>query len=506
MKQKSDNNFEDMADLAQIKTLSISGGMVSLASKVLISIIQLIGVTIMARLLIPEDYGLVAMVTALIQILEHFREFGITNAIVQEPTIDHQRINSIFWLSIGMALALFALTSALAPVVCTIYKKPELFNITIVLATGFIITNIGSVHWAIMMRNMRFKTLAIIQCLGMVLAVIAGVFFSAQGYGYWSIIIFLMIPRLVQAIGPWLFCSWRPSFSFKPARTGKMLSIGGFLMLYNLVFYFAVSLDAVLIGIFFKEHYLGLYSRAMRLILMCSSIIYGSAVNVVISSLSRLRDHPDQFRKMFLAAIYIITAMTIPFCLCFLLEPSAIISGLFGRQWNQAAPYLRLLAPIAILLPLNKSCEMIYISTGRTKGLFVWGVFFSLIMITAFTVGINFGINGLASAYSIAMVITLIPGWFFATKTTVLSLYDIANAIRPVVFATFLALIVYISTNHLINMSTKHQNNTTRTCIVLIASLLTYASFMLWDLMQKSYIKNTITSFIRNATNTNKTL
>src|SRR5688572_14483060 len=174
----------------------------------------MLSTAIMARLLTPADYGLVMMVTAITGFITIFQNLGLSSAIVQKESINHEQVNAIFWVNVLISLGIALIVASLAPLFVYLYDEKRLFNITMVFSLSIFIAGFAPQHYALLKRQMNFKALSLIQIGTTILSVAIGIVLAYTGFGYWAIVASLISKTVLSTAGVWLACDWRPGFSF----------------------------------------------------------------------------------------------------------------------------------------------------------------------------------------------------------------------------------------------------------------------------------------------------
>ncbi len=182
---------------------------------------------VLARLLTPTDFGLVAMVTAVTVIASGFADLGLTEATIQRKDITHRQVSTLFWINVGMGLFLTLLTAAMAPLLAKFYREPKLFGITLVASVSFLIGGLRGQHNALLKRQMRFKSVAIRDIISSLLGVIVAVAVALRGGGYWAILAMPLTVNFSQLVLSCLMVRWKPGLPHLDAQTRSILGFGG---------------------------------------------------------------------------------------------------------------------------------------------------------------------------------------------------------------------------------------------------------------------------------------
>ena len=435
--EETTSSFFDTEYLkADLKGRSVRGGAVTMAAQGVIFPLRIGSTVVLARLLTPQDFGLIAMVTVITGFVMMFKDMGLSMATVQRDEVNHAQISTLFWINVGLSLCVMVVIAALAPVIAWFYGEPRLTWITLALASAFVFSGFTVQHQALLRRQMRFGTLALIQIISMVVGIITAIIAASYGAGYWALVLMQLATAITIAIGVWVGCDWRPGLPVRRSGIRKMLAFGGNLTGFNFMNYFARNMDNVLIGRFWGPSQLGLYSKAYGLLLLPVQQITGPIMAVATPSLSRLQNDAERYRKYYLKAISLIAFVTMPSVMFLIIMSDEIIGLVLGQQWIGASRIFAILGISALFQPVLSTVGCLFISTGRTDRMFKWGIFSSLCIVVSFIVGLPFGAIGVATAYTICILLLAVPALWYATKTTPITLLSIFRILWHPALAT----------------------------------------------------------------------
>ncbi len=402
------NNFFDTEYLkADLKGRSVRGGAVTMASQGAKFFLGMGSTVVLARLLTPQDFGLIAMVTAVTGFVAVFKNMGLSMATVQRAEVNHGQISTLFWINVILSLGVMLVTAALAPVIAWFYGEPRLTWITLALAGAFIFGGLTVQHQALLRRNMRFGTLALIGIIGMVVGIVTAVIAAWYGAGYWALVLMQLATAITSAIAVWVVCGWRPGLPVRRSGVREMLAFGGNLTGFSFLNYFARNADNLLIGKFWGSGQLGLYSKAYGLLLLPLRQIKRPITAVTIPALSRLQNDPETYRRYYYRAISTIAFITMPLVAMLAALSHEIIPIVFGKQWTDSAIIFKLLAFAAFFQPVLGTTDWVFISLGQTKRMMYWGLIGVPAIILSFVVGLPWGVLGVATSYTICSVVII---------------------------------------------------------------------------------------------------
>lgn len=417
-----------------LATRTARGGAVMLGAQLAKQAINLGATMVMARALMPSDYGLVGMVTAITGFVSMFRDMGLSMATVQREMVTQDQVSTLFWVNVGAGLLLALVTAALAPLVAWFYGEERLIAITWALAIGFIAYGLAAQHHALLQRQMRFTTLALIDVVVLCVQSAVGVALALTHRGYWALVFHALAGNLALAVALWATCGWRPGRPVRGAGTRSLLAFGRNLVGFNVVNYFARNLDNVLIGRVWGEWQLGLYSRAYNLLLLPMTTINGPIGAVVVPALSRLQRRPKEYKELYLASLSLIAGLTMPAAVLMIVASRELISLVFGPNWVDASVLFQLLGISAVLQPIYNTQGWVHMSLGGTDRMLRWGLVGSTLIVLSFLAGLPFGARGVALSYSLTIVLITWPCLWYAFRGTEIRLRDLLRVItRPLV-------------------------------------------------------------------------
>jgi O-antigen/teichoic acid export membrane protein len=418
--------------MKDLKEKTIRGGLARLCAQGANFFLRLGSLMVLARLLGPKDFGLVGMVTAFTGVLTLFRDFGLSAVAIQRKNVTGEQLSTLFWINILIGVLLGILSLAMAPVIAAFYHEPRLIGVTVVLAAGFFFNAAGVQHGALLQREMRFTTLAVINTVSLIVASAIAIGGAMAGYGYWALVAMTVTLPLMNTIGFWLTTAWVPGMPRRRAGIRSMMRFGGILTLNGLLVYVASNLEKVLLGRFWGADVLGIYGRAYQLINIPTDNLNSAAGEVAFSALSRLQDDPNRLRSYFLKGYSLVLAMTLPIIAACAFFSDDMILVLLGPKWQSASVIFRLLAPTVLVFAIANPLSWLIISLGLVRRSLNMGLVIAPLMIVAYVIGLPYGPTGVAFAYSAVMLLWVIPVTVWSVHGTVISFGDIFLAVsRP---------------------------------------------------------------------------
>ena len=429
---------------SDLRGRSVRGGAISVAAQAVRLMMRLGSTVVLARLLMPRDFGLVAMATAVTGFLGMFKDIGLTLATVQQPHITDKQVSNLFWVNLVVSTGVMLVTAALAPLIAWFYGKPEVLWITVVLAVGFVFGGLTAQHQGLLRRQMRFSALAGIEVFSLAVGVATGILCALLGMSHWSIVLMLLATELAGAGASWTICVWRPLLPSRGTPVRSMLIFGGNLTGATVINCLARSLDKFLIGKCYGPGALGFYSKAFELLLLPLYQLNIPLSTVAVPTLSRLQDDPARYRNFYMKTVSLLATVSIGGMMFLIAMADEIILVVLGDQWARAAGVFAVLGIFGLVSPVANALGWLYISTGQTDRMLKITLLDAGMVIVAVAGGLSFGIMGVAAGYVAARVAIFLPAVWYSTRNTPVSMVDVLKCMRdPLVGSGLMGAAVY---------------------------------------------------------------
>jgi len=360
---------------------------------------------LLARLLAPADFGLVAMAAVVLGFIDIFKDLGTGAALIQRKELGDDLLSSIFWFNVGFGIAATALTIAGAPLVAAFYKEPRVTPVLIAMSVSFLLSALTIVHNCLLQRQMAFVTLAKIEVAASVVSYTVAICAALAGQGVWSLVYQVVTNSAVMLVLIWLASSWRPRAVFIWAEVRAVMNYSLNLAGYNVFYYFAQNVDNFLIGRYLGSEALGFYDLAYRLMTFPMQAISAVFGKVMLPFYARAQEDLPRFRHAFLRAAEAIAFVTFPLMMGLLAVREPFVLAVFGSQWTPVITLLALFAPLAAIRSILTTTGSIFLAMGRADLQLRWGVFANLFVIAALVIGLRWGIVGVAAGFTIATLL-----------------------------------------------------------------------------------------------------
>ncbi len=375
------------------------------------AISQLVGVLVslaLARLLTPKEFGLVAMVVVFTGFLHLTSDLGLSAALVQRTAIREEHRSTVFWCLVFTGLGLGALCFVLAPYVAAFYRAPELTPLVRVLALDLVLAPWVKTHYALLSREMRFRSIAIAESASVIVSSAAALTLAWLGHGVWALVGKSLIGTLVFAIALWRISSWRPALMWNWSALFGLMRYGRNLLGHDIVNFWAQQADDLLVGRRMGAAPLGLYTRAYNTMLLPVGEVGAVIGRVMFPALARLQNDDAEARRLYLRVVSATALLTFPVLAGLFVLADSFLLVAFGEHWTSAATVLRIYAVIGAYMAISNTVSWIYKSRGRTDWMLRWTLASSVVTVGAVVIGASYGtIEAVALSYGVATVLVL---------------------------------------------------------------------------------------------------
>lgn len=421
----------------------------SSASKFFRQFAQLFFQIILARLLQPADFGILAMVIVITTLAEIIRSMGLGAALIQKQDAGDRHYNAAFWGNVAVGIILNILIQITAPWISAFYGQPELEKILRVYSIVFLIGSLNVVQESLMQKKLEFRRLFMMDAISITISGALALYLAFTGWGVWTLIIQYITITTISTIILWITSSWKPSFSFSSGAFRDIRAYGFNFLGYELMNFFARNIDNLLIGKYIGASALGFYSRAYFLMLQPLNITNQVLARVMFPVLARMQENKDEIKRVYLKSTSLTAFIVFPAIVFVFVCTEPVIELIFGEKWLPAAAILRVFCIYSLVDTIGITTAWLYKSLGRTDIMFRWTVFSTVITAVAIIIGLKWGALGVAISYTVAFLTILwIPGWIIAFRQIDLAVTKMLTNLFPVLLSAVLAALFIILWNH----------------------------------------------------------
>lgn len=365
-------------------------------------VVQVASVAVLARLLSPDDYGLMAMVVVVVGVGEILRDFGLSHAAVQARELTRAQQETLFWVNAAIGVVLGTALWFGAPLVADLYGAPELVDIARWLALTFVLNGCATQYRADLLRRLRFGAVAVVETLAPVVALGAAVGLALGGAGYHALVAQSLTHSGTLLVAFGVAARWLPRLPRRGTPVRGLLGFGSRLAVTQLVSYASNNVDTVVIGLRLGATPLGLYNRAFHLLMTPLAQVRAPATTVATPVLARLQDDERRFGEVVRRGQLVLGYTLVLGLGVVVAAPDAVVDVLLGAEWAEAAPLLRLLALAGAFQTLSYVGYWVYLARGLGSDLLRYTLLTSAIKVACVLVGSHWGLVGVAAGYAIA--------------------------------------------------------------------------------------------------------
>ena len=385
--------------------IAARGGLVTLSGQVGTFTLQMISLVVLSHLLTPSEFGTFAMVTAIVLLAEVLRDFGLSSAAVQAPTLSDAQRSNLFWLNFLIGAVLTAAVFFLAGPIAAFYDNPDLIPITQVLSLTFLFSGMGTQYEASLVRGFRFGTLAWTDLTALSIALIASITVAVQGGGTAALVTQALTYSVLMSVLRIAASGWFPGLPSRSAPMGSLLRYGVNLMGTQVLGYASRNIDSVIVGANFGSAALGIYNRGYQLLTAPLNQISAPLTKVALPVFSRLANDDQKFNHALVRTQRLLAyTFVMIFSILFTVADSVVLL-LFGNQWAGVPLVFRILAIGGVFQIFAYTSYWVFLAKGLTNWNLRYALVSRVIVIGCIVVGSFWGYVGVAAGYSISMVI-----------------------------------------------------------------------------------------------------
>lgn len=389
---------------ASLGDVAARGTRITLLTQVLRFLLLIISLVVLARLLTPEDFGIVAMVTSIIGIAQIIRDFGLASAAVQAPTLSDGERTNLFWANVAIGTSCAGVAVLSIPLIVALYGEPRLNAIVLTLAGVFVLNGATTQFQAELSRSLRFKALAGADIVAQALGIAVAITMAVLGFSYWAIVTQQIVVSVLTFLLTVLVCRWRPGLPRRSIPIGRFFRFGGGVFGTQLIGYLTKNVDNVAIGAYAGAGPLGLYTRAYQLLMTPLNQLNAPMTRIALPVLSRVQDDDETYNRYLVksqlfgcyltATLFAVSAgLAVP-----------VVDILFGPRWAGVAPIFAILAIGGVFRAMDQLAYWIYLSRGQTGAQLRLFMITGPVMIVIILAGVPWGPIGVAIGCTVAYI------------------------------------------------------------------------------------------------------
>lgn len=406
-------------------------------------LVQFVVSIILARILAPEAYGVVALITVFTSILQVFVDSGLGNALIQKKKADQLDFSTVFYTNIIFCVTLYIALFFLAPALADFYDQPSMVWLIRVLGVTVLISGIKNVQQAYVSRNMLFRKFFYATLLGTVLAAIVGIVMAYKGFGAWALVAQQVLNVTVDTIVLWIIVKWRPTRQFSFQRLKTLFSYGWKLLVSSLIDATYNNARQLVIGKVYSTEDLAYYNRAKQMPNLLVENVNSSIDSVLLPSMSSVQDKRDMVKSMTRRAIKTSMFIMAPLMIGLAAVANNLVVTLLTEKWLPCVPFLMILSVYYMFWPIHTANLNAIKALGRSDIFLKLEVAKKVAGVAILIVSLRFGPLGIAFGMLAEGVVSLAVNMWPNRKILKYGYIEqIRDIIRPVILAIIMGLAI----------------------------------------------------------------
>ena len=391
---------------------------------------------ILARLLLPAEFGLVAFALLVISYLDTLGDLGVGEALIYQQKRPEQAANIAFAVGLVTGILWFAVIFIVAPVAAMFLRDPGVVPILRTLGWVFPITALGNTHDALLRRGMDFKRRLVPDFARALIKGGFSVAFALLGWGVWSLVWGQILGAAAATLALWVIVRWRPRFELPTELARPMMRFGLQIVAVNIVAAITHHVDYLIVGRMLGTAALGFYGLAYRVPELFITMTVWIVGKVAFPTYARLREDPPALQRAFLVTLRFLSLLTVPAGVGLAVLAKPLVTVFYGEKWAPAIPVLQALALAGSLRSLSSHAGDVYKATGRPGILVAVGLARAVALVPALIFGARFGIAGVAVAQMVVTGISTLAGLFIAGRVLALPVKSFLAEYVPAVVSS----------------------------------------------------------------------
>lgn len=454
-----------------LKRQAILGVKWSFIQQFSVQIINFAVQVILARLLMPEMFGLIAMITVFISIGQSLMDSGMTSSLIRTENPTQTDYSTVFTTNMVMSIAIYATTFILAPYIANFYEQEVLTDIVRLFAVSFIINAFVAVHIAKLTKEMNFKQQMKLQIPSTLISGLVGVTMAYIGYGVWSLVWMNLTRSLLLALQLWIFLKWKPSIIFNKKRFLYHFKFGYKLTLSGLIDTIYNDSYRIIIGKFFNPAAVGYFNHAETMRLFPVNQISSVMSKVTYPYFSGIKND-THLKSAYNQSMKLVLLVVVPMMITLIIIAKELFIFMFGEKWLPSVPYFQILAIASIIRPISSYNLNILKVKGQSNTFLKVEIYKKILGILSLVIGLQFGLLGLVISLTLVSFIWVFINMYFCGKLINFSLAEQLRTISPImVIGSVSGILSYYIYSILIELTS---NNFVIIILVSITNLILY--------------------------------
>lgn len=440
-----------MSEQKSLKNRFVNGVIWGIIEKFSSLLVGFVITIVLARILTPEDYGLVNMIYIFTVIGTVLQDAGFGQALIQRKKLSESDFSSVFYINVVMGVFIYGILYVCAPFIADFYNQPALTSISRVSFLVIPITSVGVVQFCLLTKELKVKQLTYVSILSLMLSGIISICLVLNEYGIWTLVYQSLSYQFFRTIFLWFFSNWRPSLSFNISFIKSIWNFSmNLLSVFTLVAVFQ-NVYTILIGKLYNVKDVGYYNQAFRLQSLASSTLTSSIERVFFPALSTLQDNPEALKNIYKRIMLTTMYIYLPIMMCLALVGHNLFLVLFSAKWLPSVPLFYILCIAVSFSPLNTINAGVIKAKGEGK-IYKRLMFANYAIMSVFiAITYSFGLKILLIGYAASALIQSLITMFVCGRRISYNLREQIKDLCPVFGVSFICCLA-VSITQLIDL------------------------------------------------------
>lgn len=438
--------------MSELKDKTVKGVAWSAVERFSAQGIQFVFNILIARILLPEDYGVVAMLNIFLAVSQTFIDSGFANALIRKQDRTEEDFCTVFWFNVGISVVFCLLLWIAAPAIASFYKTPLLTKITRILSLTLVIGAFGAVQGTRLSIRLDFKTRAVISIITITVMGIVGLWMARHGYGVWALVVQNIAGSITRTVFLWLFVKWKPKLIFSKKSFKDMFGFGSKLLVSNLIDALYNNIYTIVIAKVYEPKTLGVYNRAESFASFPSSNFYGIINSVSYPALCSIQNETERLRVSFSKFIRLSAYIVFPMMIGLAIVADPFIRVILTDKWQESIPLLQILCIVLMLYPLDALNISFPNILGRSDLYMKVLIINKIIDIVVLVATIPIGITALCWGRVAAYVVCFFINTYYTGKLVGYGAFaQLKDIFKTIISAAVMGVVVVLATRHIGN-------------------------------------------------------
>ena len=411
----------------------------NLAERFGVQAIQTVVLIILARILTPEDFGLIAIISVFFLIAQRLVDSGFGAAYVQKKEVSDIDASTLFYTNLLISIFIYLILYLSAPLISSFYEKPELEILTRVMGIIVIINAFNIIQISKLKRDLDFKRSFKITFASSILSGIAGIGSALLGFGVWALVIHQTLNRLFITTGMWISAKWMPMIKFSFTSFKEMFSFGSWVAFSSIIRKIFDNIYTLVIGKFYPASQVGFYSKAKSFQQLISKQLTTAIGYVSFPVFSKMQTNKNELRYAIQKFIRYTVLLTMPILVILIVVAEPLIYILLTDKWAEMIPYLQLLCFVGMIFPIYTINFQLINSLGQSRTFFIVDTFSNILRVVNIAVMFRYGIKYLIMGEIVVSLISLVFISYFTHKFVGYGFLKQVNDIKVIIISSLIS-------------------------------------------------------------------